>query len=126
MGPAGSGQHTKACNQIAVAGAVAAMSEALVYARAVGLDEKKMLAAISGGAAGSWQITNTAPRVLNQDFAPGFYIKHFIKDMHIVQQEMEEQGVHLDMLEAVCNMYEALANAGEENNGTQALVHYYE
>lgn len=126
MGPAGCGQHTKACNQIAVAGAVAAMSEALVYAKAVGLDAQKMLTAISGGAAGSWQINNTAPRVLAEDFAPGFYIKHFIKDMHIVQQEMEKQGVQLDMLEAVCNMYEALANAGEENNGTQALLHYYD
>lgn len=125
MGEAGSGQHTKACNQIAVAGAVAAMSEALVYARAVGLDEQKMLTAIAKGAAGSWQIDNTAPRVLANDFAPGFYIKHFIKDMHIVQQEMEQQDVHLDMLEAVCNMYEALAGVGEENNGTQALVHYY-
>ena len=92
------------------------MSEALVYARAVGLDEQKMLTAIAKGAAGSWQIDNTAPRVLANDFAPGFYIKHFIKDMHIVQQEM---------LEAVCNMYEALAGMGEENNGTQALVHYY-
>ena len=125
MGEAGSGQHTKACNQIAVAGAVAAMSEALVYARAVGLDEQKMLTAIAKGAAGSWQIDNTAPRVLADDFAPGFYIKHFIKDMHIVQQEMEQQGVHLDMLETVCKMYETLAGMGEENNGTQALVHYY-
>ena len=58
-----------------------------------------MLTAIAKGAAGSWQIDNTAPRVLADDFAPGFYIKHFIKDMHIVQQEMEQQGVHLDMLE---------------------------
>ena len=77
MGEAGSGQHTKACNQIAVAGAVAAMSEALVYARAVGLDEQKMLTAIAKGAAGSWQIDNTAPRVLANDFAPGFLYQAF-------------------------------------------------
>ena len=124
MGEAGCGQHSKACNQIAVAGAVAAMSEAIVYAKENHLDIKTMLAAISGGAAGSWQINNTAPRVLKEDFAPGFYIKHFIKDMHIIQEEMGEQ--HLDMLDAVCHMYEELAAQGEENLGTQALIHYYE
>lgn len=125
MGGAGLGQHTKACNQIAVAGAVAAMSEAIVYARENGLDAARMLEAISGGAAGSWQINNTAPRVLQEDFAPGFYIKHFIKDMHIVQGEMKKQNKSLDMLDTVCRMYEELAQDGEENNGTQALIHYY-
>lgn len=125
MGEAGNGQHTKACNQIAVAGAVAAMSEAIVYAEHTGLHANDMLAAISGGAAGSWQIQNTAPRVLNKDFAPGFYMKHFIKDMHIVQEEMKQQSMHLDMLDTVCNMYETLGKQGEENNGTQALLHYY-
>ena len=124
MGEAGCGQHTKACNQIAVAGAVAAMSEALVYARRNGLDEESMLSAIKGGAAGSWQINNTAPRVLQGDLEPGFYIKHFIKDMHIIQEEMGP--VHLAMLDTVCSMYEALQKNGEEDRGTQALIHYYE
>lgn len=126
MGEAGCGQHTKACNQICVAGAVAAMSEAIHYARVNGLDEEKMLAAISKGAAGSWQINNTAPRVLQKDFAPGFYIKHFIKDMRIVQDVMSEHKEHLDMLDAVCKEYEALAEQGHENEGTQALIKYYE
>lgn len=126
MGEAGNGQHTKACNQIAVAGAVAAMSEAIVYANHNGLDTKDMLAAICEGAAGSWQLKNTAPRVLNKDFAPGFYIKHFIKDMRIVQDEMQQQGMQLEMLDTVCKMYEDLVKQGEENNGTQALLHYYE
>lgn len=125
IGEAGSGQHCKACNQIAVAGAVAAMSEAIVYARTNGLDPEVVLSAISGGAAGSWQINNTAPRVLKEDFAPGFYIKHFIKDMHIVQEAMEAHDMHLDMLDQVCHMYETLAENGEEDNGTQALLHYY-
>lgn len=126
MGVAGCGQHTKACNQICVAGAVAAMSEAIHYARVNGLDEENMLAAISKGAAGSWQINNTAPRVLQKDFAPGFYIKHFIKDMHIVQDVMQEHTEHLDMLDAVCKEYEVLAQQGHENEGTQALIKYYE
>lgn len=123
MGEAGCGQHTKACNQIAVAGAVAAMSEALVYAREHGLDESLMLDAIGTGAGGSWQIQHTAKRVLSEDFEPGFYIKHFIKDMHIIQDEMGSQ--HLTMLDSVCQMYETLAKEGEENKGTQALIHYY-
>lgn len=123
MGKAGCGQHTKACNQIAVAGAVAAMSEALVYAKQNDLDVEKMLSAIKGGAAGSWQINNTAPRVLQGDMEPGFYIKHFIKDMHIVQEEMGT--THLAMLDTVCSMYERLAEQGEADLGTQALLHYY-
>lgn len=123
MGKAGCGQHTKACNQIAVAGAVAAMSEALVYAKQNDLDVEKMLSAIKGGAAGSWQISNTAPRVLQGDMEPGFYIKHFIKDMHIVQEEMGD--THLSMLNTVCSMYEQLAQQGEADLGTQALLHYY-
>lgn len=125
MGEAGMGQHTKACNQIAVAGAVAAMSEAIVYARKEGLDPEAVIEAIQGGAAGSWQMEHTAPRVLKEDFAPGFYIKHFVKDMHIVQEEMRAQDVHLNMLDAVCTMYESLEAQGEEDNGTQALLHYY-
>lgn len=124
MGAAGSGQHTKACNQICVAGATAAMSEAIHYARVNHLDEAKMLEAIAKGAAGSWQIKNTAPRVLKNDFAPGFYIKHFIKDMHIVQDVMKDD--HLIMLDSVCNTYEELANTGHANEGSQAFIKYYE
>lgn len=126
MGEAGCGQHTKACNQIGVAGAVAAMSEAIHYARRNGLDEELMLKAIAGGAAGSWQINNTAPRVLKADFEPGFYIKHFVKDMQIIQDEMAKYAEHLEMLNKVCEMYEKLADAGLENAGTQALIKFYE
>ena len=125
MGPAGFGQHTKAANQIAVAGATAAYTEAIHYAEKAGLDPHKMLAAIGGGAAGSWQIANMAPRALAGDFAPGFFVKHFIKDMKIVKEESEKAGVELQMLNAVLHMYEQMADQGLENDGTQALIKLY-
>ncbi|NCE65192.1 NAD(P)-dependent oxidoreductase [Pseudoflavonifractor sp. 524-17] len=126
MGPAGSGQHTKAANQIAVAGATAAYTEALVYAQSAGLDPQAMLDAIGGGAAGSWQIANMAPRVLKGDLAPGFFIKHFIKDMKIIQTECAQRGVTLEMLNTVCGLYESLAQQGLADEGTQALIRYYQ
>ncbi|WP_434309980.1 NAD(P)-dependent oxidoreductase [Hominifimenecus sp. rT4P-3] len=125
MGPAGFGQHTKAANQIAVAGATAAYTEAIAYAERTGLDPEKMLAAISGGAAGSWQITNMAPRALQGDFAPGFYIKHFIKDMKIIEEESTNRGLHLKMLEAVLALYQEMEGLNKENEGTQALIQLY-
>lgn len=125
MGPAGAGQHTKAANQIAVAGATAAYTEAITYAEHVGLDPEKMLAAIGGGAAGSWQISNMAPRALKGDFAPGFFIKHFVKDMKIIHEESTERGLRLEMLESVLALYERMVAMGLENDGTQALIRYY-
>jgi 3-hydroxyisobutyrate dehydrogenase-like beta-hydroxyacid dehydrogenase len=125
LGPAGSGQHAKAANQIAVAGATAAYTEALAYARSVGLDPYKMLAAIGSGAAGSWQLANMAPRALQGDFAPGFYIKHFIKDMHIIDAEMSQRGISLDMVKTVLSLYEKMARKGLQDDGTQALIKLY-
>lgn len=126
MGVAGNGQHTKMANQIGVAGAIAAASEAIVYAKSVGLDPNDMLEAISSGAAGSWQLNNNAPKVLKKDYAPGFYIKHFVKDMHLAEESSIAHGVHLEMLRSVCAMYESLMARGYEDEGTQALVEYYQ
>jgi 3-hydroxyisobutyrate dehydrogenase-like beta-hydroxyacid dehydrogenase len=84
-----------------------------------------MLAAIGAGAAGSWQLQNMAPRVLKEDFGPGFFIKHFIKDMRIVNQEMNERDTYLKMLNTVLALYEEMANQGHENDGTQALIKLY-
>ena len=126
MGEAGCGQHTKAANQIAVAGAVSAMSEALYYAKQNGLDMQAMLDAISGGAAGSWQLNNTAPRVLKGDFQPGFFIKHFIKDMAIADEEAKAAGLTMPVLEEVLEMYRELDRRGEGDLGTQALIKVYE
>lgn len=125
IGPAGSGQHTKAANQIIVAGNTAAYTEALIYAEKAGIDPDLMLKAISGGAAGSWQIDNMAPRVRKGDFEPGFFIKHFIKDMKIAKEEMEKNGKELKVLNEVLSMYEKLSEEGYENLGTQALIKYY-
>ncbi len=125
MGGAGMGQHTKACNQIGVAGATAAYTEALSYALRVGLDPERMLAAIAAGSAGSWQIDHMAPRALNGDHAPGFFIKHFIKDMRIASAAAAEKGLVLPMLETVLEEYEQMADMGLENEGTQALIRRY-
>lgn len=125
IGTNGYGQHCKMCNQIAVAGAVAAMSEALVYMQAYNLNTDVVLKAIGSGAAQSWQLNNTAPRVLKNDLDPGFFIKHFTKDMRIAKQEMEKKHIHLNMLESVYQMYDYLEHHGFENYGTQALFKYY-
>lgn len=125
-GKAGNGQHTKMCNQIALAGALSGACEALAYARAVGLDAQTMLDSISTGAAGSAQMSNVLPRVLKDDYAPGFFIKHFIKDMKLADEEALEASVRLGVLEQVLSMYEKLAADGKEDLGTQALIQYYE
>ena len=125
-GKAGNGQHTKMCNQIALAGALAGACEAYTYAKAVGLDVQTMLDSISTGAAGSAQMSNVLPRAVKGDFAPGFFIKHFIKDMKLAQEEAEAASANLGVLETVLSMYEELAADGKEDLGTQALTQYYE
>jgi 3-hydroxyisobutyrate dehydrogenase len=125
QGEAGSGQHTKMCNQIAIASNMIGICEALVYAKKSGLDPEKVLQSISAGAAGSWSLSNLAPRILQGNFAPGFYIKHFIKDMKIALDEAEKLGLNLPGLALAKNMYDELANKGEENSGTQALYKYW-
>jgi len=125
-GAAGAGQHTKMANQIAIAGAVAGVSEALTYARSAGLDPKVMLEAISTGAAGSWQLSNQTPKMIGQDYAPGFYIKHFIKDMQIASDVAISKDEPLPILDTVLDMYKKLNEQGFGDLGTQALIKYYE
>ncbi len=125
MGPAGSGQHTKAANQIAITGAVASVMETLTYAVKTGLDPNKVLDVLSGGAASSWQLINNGPKALAKDYAPGFFIKHFIKDMKIANEEMLNRGEELEILKTVLGIYEEFAAAGHEDEGTQALIQYY-
>ena len=125
-GRAGNGQHTKMCNQIAIVGALSGACEAIAYARAVGLDVPLMMDSISTGAAGSAQLSNVASRILKDDYQPGFFVKHFIKDMTLADEEAQGAGAHLGVLEDVLAMYRKLEAEGHGDLGTQALIKYYE
>ncbi len=125
QGKAGAGQHTKMCNQIAIASNMMGVCEAIAYAEKSGLDPVTVLNSISAGAAGSWSLSNLGPRMIAGNFEPGFYIKHFIKDMGIALQEAEAMGMTTPGLSLAKKLYEQLAENGEENSGTQALFKFY-
>ncbi|MEW4023345.1 NAD(P)-dependent oxidoreductase [Bacillus sp. YAF8] len=121
QGPAGSGQHTKMCNQIAIAAGMVGVAEAMAYAEKSGLNPEQVLKSITTGAAGSWSLSNLAPRMLKGDFAPGFYVKHFIKDMGIALEEAELMGEEMPGLSLAKSLYDKLSAQGEENSGTQSI-----
>ncbi len=125
QGPAGSGQHTKMANQIVIASTMLGVSEALAYAKQAGLDPETVLQSISGGAAGSWTLSNLAPRMLAGNFDPGFYIKHFIKDMGIAAGEADRLHLSLPGLDLARKSYQELADRGLGDLGTQALYKLY-
>jgi len=122
VGGTGTGQLTKLCNQIAVAVTNLAMSEALVFAARAGVDLEKMHQAISGGAAGSWQLSNLAPRIFQRDFAPGFMVKLQQKDLRLVLQEADRLRLALPATSLVHSLFNALETMGAGDEGTQALV----
>ncbi len=121
-GKAGAGQHTKMANQIQIAGSMIGMCEALVYSKAAGLDLQKMVDTISKGAAGCHALNNLAPRIIKGDYAPGFIVNHFIKDMGIAIEESHRMGIELKGLELVESIYRKLQEQGNGTDGTQALV----
>lgn len=125
-GKAGNGQHTKMCNQIAIAGTLAGACEAMVYAKKVGLDVDVMLKSISTGAAGSAQMSNVASRALYDDYQPGFFLKHFIKDMGLAVDMARDADTELDVLETVLTMCRELESRGMGDLGTQALIKHYD
>ena len=122
QGEAGSGQHTKMCNQITIAGTMIGVCESLLYAYRAGLDPTTMLRSISGGAAACWTLDNLAPRIIKQDYEPGFYVNHFIKDMGIALEEAEQMNLALPGLGLVKQLYLSLKAQGHEKKGTQALI----
>jgi 3-hydroxyisobutyrate dehydrogenase len=121
QGPAGSGQHTKMANQIVIAAGMVGICEALVYAKRAGLDPTTVLESIGGGAAASFSLNVLGPRMIAGDFAPGFFVKHFIKDMRIAIESAEAMAMPVPGLKLAKNLYEELAAAGGEDDGTQAL-----
>lgn len=125
-GQAGNGQHMKMANQVAIAGAVASVAEAIAYGRSMGLDIQAMLDCISQGAAGSWQMSNNGYKMLREDMAPGFFVKHFIKDMRIADEESGQRELVLPVLRQVLSQFELLAAEGMGDLGTQAVIHYYD
>ena len=123
--PAGSGQYAKMANQIAIASNMMGVCEAVAYAKRAGLDPAEVVETISGGAAGSWSLSNLAPRMLRGDYAPGFFIKHFIKDMGIALASAEEMHLDLPGLKLAKRLYDELSARGMEDSGTQALIRWY-
>lgn len=123
MGPAGSGQHTKLCNQITVAGTMIGVCEALVYAARAGVDADRLVAVIAKGAAACWTLDNLAPRILREDFAPGFMVDHFVKDLGIALAEADNLGLQLPGLQLARDLYCKVQQAGHGRSGTQALIH---
>jgi 3-hydroxyisobutyrate dehydrogenase len=120
-GEAGAGQHAKMCNQIVIAGTMIGVCESLVYGYRAGLDMERVLESISVGAAGCWTLNNLAPRVIRQDFAPGFYVDHFVKDLGIALEEARRLGLELPGLALAHRLYEAVQTQGHGASGTQAL-----
>lgn len=122
LGGAGAGQHTKMSNQIVISGTMIGVCESLLYAYKAGLSLDTMIETIRGGAAACWALDNLAPRIVKRDFAPGFFVEHFIKDMGIALGEAERMGVALPGLALVHQLYIALRAQGHGRSGTQALM----
>lgn len=125
QGGPGAGQLCKLANQVAIASGMVAVCEALAFARATGLDPATVLESISGGAAGSWGLSNLAPRVLRDDFAPGFYVRHFTKDLGLALAAARAAKADLPGLELAARLYREVEAAGDADLGTQALARLY-
>ena len=122
FGSAGSGQHVKMANQIGIAGTMTALTELLVYAKAAELPLPAVLDTLSAGGANTWSLTNYGPRILKADYSPGFFVKHFIKDLKITLDEAQKMGLTLPATQNALTLYDQLAEAGYEDEGTQALI----
>jgi len=122
MGPSGAGQTAKLANQIAVALTLEAAAEALLFAVRGGLDPAKVLDAIGAGAAASWQLSNLGPKIIAQDYRPGFFVKLIRKDLRLVTEAANQNGIALPGLQMMTSMFNATAALGHDLDGTQALA----
>ena len=121
QGPAGAGQHVKLCNQIVIAGTMIGVCESLLYGKKAGLDLETMLESIRGGAAACWSLDNYAPRILKRDFAPGFFVDHFVKDMGLALDEARRMNLQLPGLTLAHELYQRVQALGHGRKGTHAL-----
>jgi 3-hydroxyisobutyrate dehydrogenase len=126
QGGPGAGQHCKLANQISIASIMMSWCEALTYAQRAGLDPVKVIGSIGGGAAASWSLNNLAPRALRGDLAPGFYVKHFLKDMRIALESAAELKLELPGLTQSKKLYDEVSRRGWDDFGTQVLWKYYQ
>src|SRR5205823_8115326 len=122
QGGPGAGQHTKLVNQILIASGMIGVCEALLYAYRAGLDLETVLESVAPGAAGSWSLSNYAPRMLKGDFEPGFVVEHFVKDMGIALAEARRMKLSLPGLALAEQLYVALTAQGKGRKGTQSLI----
>lgn len=123
MGPSGSGMYAKLANQTVIAGNILGIAEAITFAKEKGLDLTAMLSVITGGSANSWQAANNGLKMIRKDDRPGFFIKHFLKDLKMV---MAEKGnLPLTVVETATHAYETLVEKGFAEKGTQAIIEYY-
>ncbi|MCF7933132.1 MAG: NAD(P)-dependent oxidoreductase [Acholeplasmataceae bacterium] len=123
MGKAGNGQHMKLANQTVIAGNIAGIAEALMYASDKGLDHERMLSVITGGSASSWQAANNGPKMVAQDYRPGFFVKHYLKDLMLACEEKGDRA--LPVLTYVKDVFETLSSQGYNDFGTQSIIDYY-
>lgn len=125
FGEAGKGQYAKLGNQIAIATTMISVAESYLFAKKTGLDTNLFLETIATGSGGSFSMTSYGPRILNEDYKPGFFVHHFIKDMKLALEECEKFGINLPGLSLVYNMYSELTDEIKYNEGTQAIIKYY-
>ena len=122
QGGPGTGQQAKLCNQIVIAGTMVGVCESLLYGYKAGLDLNRMLDSIRGGAAACWTLDNLAPRILQRNFEPGFFVEHFIKDMGIALEESKRMGLELPGLTLARQLYQRVVDLGHGRSGTHALI----
>jgi 3-hydroxyisobutyrate dehydrogenase len=122
QGGPGTGQQAKLCNQIVIAGTMVGVCESLLYGYKAGLDLNRMLESIRGGAAACWTLDNLAPRILQRNFDPGFFVEHFIKDMGIALEDSKRMGLVLPGLTLVHQLYQTVHTLGHGRSGTHALM----
>jgi 3-hydroxyisobutyrate dehydrogenase len=121
-GGPGAGQHAKMVNQVLISGVMVSVCEALLYGFRAGLDLEKVFASVATGAAGSWSLSNYAPRIIANRFEPGFFVEHFIKDMGIALEESRKMGIAMPGLALAQQLYIALAAQGHGRDGTHSLI----